>query len=116
MTDRDLLKLKLGFAIAAMIFLLIGSKMLFDNWTLIPWPFWLLTVFIEYRGIYLTTRTLTDKKEVVFKGFATVETISWVIGVTLATVTLFIFYPLASLLFYGLTFISLLVYGGLQFK
>jgi hypothetical protein len=116
MTDRDILKLKLGFAIAAILFLLTGSKLLFDNWTSIPWIFWLLAAFIAYRGVYLTNRTLTDKKEIVFKGFTTVETITWVAAITLATAMLFIFYPLVSLLFYGLTFISLFVYGGIQFK
>ncbi|MTI39290.1 hypothetical protein [Fulvivirga lutimaris] len=117
MTDRNILKLKLGLAIAAIVFLLIGSKLLFSYWTSIHWTFWLLAFLVAYRGVYTTIRTLSDRNEtIVYKGFATVETATWVLAIALATAMFFIFYPLISLIFYGLTFISLSIYSGLEFK
>lgn len=117
MTDRNILKLKLSLVIAAIVFLLIGSKLLFSHWTSIHWTIWLLVFLLAYRGVYSTIRTLIDRKEtIVYKGFATVETVIWVLAIALATTMFFIFYPLISLIFYGLTFVSLSVYNGLKFK
>lgn len=116
MKDKDILKLKLGLATFSLLLLLTGSKLLFDEWKSIAWSFWLLMTLLAYFGVYRTLRLLlTRDTRVIFYGFETAGTITFAIGIGLATIMLFIFYPLISLLFFGLALLMLSVFIGLRF-
>jgi hypothetical protein len=116
MSDKYILKLKLGLATASLTFLLICSKLLFDQWTSINWSFWLFIIAIAYGGVYRTLRLMYGKNtQVIFNDFEAAGTITYLVVITLATIMFLIFYPLLALLFLGLTLATLSVFGGLKF-
>jgi hypothetical protein len=116
MNDKDILKLKFGLATVSLIFLLIGSRLLFDQWTSINWSFWFFIGLIAYFGVYRTFRLLTSKNiQIIFYDFEVAGTMTYVVVIALATIMFLIFYPLISLFFFGLSLATLSIFGGLKF-
>lgn len=116
MKDKDILKLKFGLATISLGLLLTGSKLLFDQWTSIHFSFWLFIGLLAYFGVYRTFKLLNSKKvQIIFHDFEMAGTITVAIVTTLATIMLFIFYPLIALLFFGLTLITFFAFAGLKF-
>ena len=116
MKDKDILKLKLGLATVSLVFFVIGSKLLADEWTSINWTFWLLIGLLAYFGVYRTFRLLTSKNiQIIFSDFEIAGTVTFVVITALATTMLLIFYPLISLFFIGLSLATLSAFGGLKF-
>ena len=116
MSDKNILKLKLALATVSLAFFLTGSKLLFDNWTSIHWSFWVLIGLIAYVGVYRTLKSLYDKNiQTIFTGFEVAGTITFVVAFSLGTIMLLIFYHHISLLFIGLTLVTLSVFAGLKF-
>jgi hypothetical protein len=116
MKDKDILKLKLGLATVSLIFLLTGSKLLFDQWTLINWSFWFFIGLLAYFGVYRTFRVLKGKNvQIIFHDFEVAGTVTFAVVIALATVMFLIFYPLISLFFFGLSLTTLSIFAGLKF-
>lgn len=116
MSDKDILKLKFALVTISLGFFMTGSKLLFDEWTSIHWSFWVLIGLISYGGVYRTYRGLYGKNvQTIFTGFEVAGTITFVVAFSLGTIMLLIFYHHISLLFIGLTLVTLSVFGGLKF-
>jgi len=116
MKDKDILKIKFALATVSLVLLLTGSKLLFDQWKLINWSFWLFIGLLAYFGVYRTFKSLSSKNtQIIFNDFEMAGTITFVIAIALATIMFLIFYPLIALLFFGLTLITLSVFVGLKF-
>jgi hypothetical protein len=116
MNDKDILKLKFTLATVSLVFLLTGSKLLFDQWTSINWSFWFFIGLLAYFGVYRTFRLLTGKNiQIIFYDFEVAGTVTFLIVIALATIMFLIFYPLVSLFFFGLSLATLTIFAGLKF-
>lgn len=116
MKDKDLLKFKFVLASTSLIFLLIGSKLLFNEWESIHWSFWFWMGLIVYGYVYPTFKLINSKNtQIIFNGFEVAGTIAYVFIILLATIMFLIFYPHISLLFFGLTLMTLSIFRGLKF-
>lgn len=115
MKDKDILKLKFGLATISLGLLLIGSKLLFDQWTSIHLSFWLLIGLLAYFGVYRTFKLLNSKNaQIIFHDFELAGTITFAIVTALATIMLLTFYPVIALLFFGLTLVTFFTFVGIK--
>lgn len=116
MTDKGIIKLKLALVTVSLVFFITGSKLLFDEWTSIHLSFWVLIGLLAYGGVYRTFKGLHGKNiQTIFTGFELAGTITFVFASSFGTIMLLIFYRHISLLFIGLTLVTLSVFGGLKF-
>jgi len=114
--ELQMLKIKLAFGMASVIFLLTGSRLLFGAWTQIHYLFWIWIVVLAYAFVYRPLTSLrVDRRQVVFTRFNAGFVVTLGIATALATIMFLIFYPHISLLFLWMTFISVLISSSFNF-
>ena len=115
MEKKDIHRLQLGLIIFSFLFLLTGTRLLYNSWTSIHIYFWLI-FGISSIGLYRIYKTITNRNiHKLFIGFDIIHTVTIVGVISLMTIMYFIFYPVLALLFFGLFLATLGIASGLKF-